>query len=79
MRDDVRVDSFCHHCGTPITVELRDGHAARAEPEETLVYLKYVRTTESATRTATIARNVVSGLRSRMVIPASLRYRSGVP
>ncbi len=37
LRDDVRVDSFCHHCGTPITVELRDGRATRVEPEETLV------------------------------------------
>src|SRR3990170_4951451 len=22
LRDEVRVDSFCHHCGAPITIEL---------------------------------------------------------
>jgi hypothetical protein len=35
----VRVESFCHHCGTPITVELRDGGAVLVDPAETLVYL----------------------------------------
>ena len=35
----VRVDSFCHHCGTPITVELRDGRAIVVDPPETLIYL----------------------------------------
>jgi len=35
----VRVDSFCHHCGTPITLELRDGRAVLVNPPETVVYL----------------------------------------
>jgi hypothetical protein len=35
----VRVDSFCHHCGMPITVELRDGRADLVDPAETVVYL----------------------------------------
>jgi Alkylmercury lyase len=39
LRTPVRVDSFCHHCGTPITVELRDGRAVLVDPPETVVYL----------------------------------------
>jgi hypothetical protein len=35
----VRVDSFCHHCGTPIALELRDGRAVLVDPPETVVYL----------------------------------------
>ncbi len=36
---DIRVDSFCHHCGTPIAVEMSGGRATLVEPAETLVYL----------------------------------------
>ena len=36
---DIRVDSFCQHCATPIRVDMADGRAARVEPAETLVYL----------------------------------------
>jgi Alkylmercury lyase len=36
---EVRVDSFCHHCGVPIRVEMSGGRAALIEPAETLVYL----------------------------------------
>ena len=36
---EVRVDSFCHHCGAPIRVEMRQGGAALVQPESTLVYL----------------------------------------
>jgi hypothetical protein len=39
LGDDVRVDSFCHHCAAPISVELSDGHTKRVDPPETLVYL----------------------------------------
>jgi hypothetical protein len=39
LGDEVRVESFCHHCADPIEVELRDGRATRVEPEEALVYL----------------------------------------
>jgi hypothetical protein len=35
----VRIDSFCHHCGAPITFELRDGRAVLVDPPETVVYL----------------------------------------
>jgi hypothetical protein len=35
----IRVDSFCHHCGTPIRVEMLQGRAAHVEPESSLVYL----------------------------------------
>jgi len=37
--DDVDIDSFCHHCATPIRLELRGGRAATVEPAETIVYL----------------------------------------
>jgi hypothetical protein len=39
LGDEVRVESFCHHCAAPIRIDLRDGRATRVEPEETLVYL----------------------------------------
>jgi hypothetical protein len=39
LEDDVRVDSFCHHCAAPITIELRDGRATRVEPADAIVYL----------------------------------------
>lgn len=39
LADDVRVESFCHHCADAIEVELRDGRPTRVEPEEALVYL----------------------------------------
>ena len=39
LGDEVRVDSFCHHCAAPIEIELKDGRATRVEPAESLVYL----------------------------------------
>jgi hypothetical protein len=36
---DVRVDSFCHHCGDPIRIDLAGGRATRVDPPEALVYL----------------------------------------
>jgi hypothetical protein len=39
LGDDVRVESFCQHCATPIQVELRDGRVTLVDPAETLVYL----------------------------------------
>jgi len=38
LNDDIRVDSFCHHCASPITVTFRDG-TAEVEPDGALVYL----------------------------------------
>ena len=38
LGDEVRVDSFCHHCAMPIEIELQDGRAIRVDPPETLVY-----------------------------------------
>jgi hypothetical protein len=37
--EDVDIDSFCHHCATPIRIELRGGRATRVDPAETIVYL----------------------------------------
>ena len=38
LGDDVLIESFCHHCAEPITVELRDGTFDVA-PVDALVYL----------------------------------------
>jgi hypothetical protein len=38
LGDEIRVESFCHHCATPIEIELRDGRATRIDPPESLVY-----------------------------------------
>jgi hypothetical protein len=38
LGDEIRVDSFCHHCAAPIVIELREGRATRVDPPETLVY-----------------------------------------
>lgn len=36
---DVHIDSYCHHCGRPITIELSGGRATLVEPTTTIVYL----------------------------------------
>lgn len=38
LGDDIAVDSFCHHCATPIRIDMHDGHATRVDPPETIVY-----------------------------------------
>lgn len=67
LREDVRVDSFCHHCATPIAIELRDGRATRVEPEETLVYL--------ALRPTEWWGNIVATCSNTMVFFASPEHR----
>jgi len=39
LQVDVRVDAFCHHCATPIRIDLADGRATRVEPPEAIIYL----------------------------------------
>jgi hypothetical protein len=39
LRDDIRVDSYCHHCAAPIALEMREGRAVHVDPKDTLVYL----------------------------------------
>ncbi len=39
LGDNVRVDSFCHHCATPVEIEMTDGRATHVEPHDALVYL----------------------------------------
>jgi hypothetical protein len=39
LRQDVRVDSSCHHCARPISLDLRGERAVRIDPPEALVYL----------------------------------------
>lgn len=36
---DVHIDSYCHHCSRPITIELSSGRATLVEPATTIVYL----------------------------------------
>ncbi|MEX0626024.1 MAG: organomercurial lyase [Chloroflexota bacterium] len=38
LGDEVRVESFCHHCATPFEIELLHGRASRVDPPESLVY-----------------------------------------
>jgi hypothetical protein len=38
LGDDVRVESFCHHCAMPIEMELRNEHATAVDPPKSLVY-----------------------------------------
>jgi hypothetical protein len=39
LGDEIRVDSYCHHCAAPIEVEMRDGRAVCVDPGGALVYL----------------------------------------
>jgi hypothetical protein len=39
LEEHVRVDSFCHHCATPISIELQGGRASLIDPPESLIYL----------------------------------------
>ena len=67
LGDDVQVDSFCHHCATPINVDLRGGRATRVEPAETLVYL--------ALRPTQWWENIVTTCSNTMVFFASADHR----
>jgi hypothetical protein len=39
LAKDIRIDSFCHHCGERIRIDMSGGHATLVEPAETIVYL----------------------------------------
>jgi hypothetical protein len=67
LGDEVQVESFCHHCATPIRIELRDGRAARVEPNEALVYL--------ALRPTQWWENIVTTCSNTMVFFASPEHR----
>ena len=67
LGDEVRVESFCHDCATPIAIELRDGRATRVEPAETLVYL--------ALRPTQWWENIVTTCSNTMVFFASAEHR----
>jgi Alkylmercury lyase len=67
LGDEVRVESFCHHCATPITIELGDGRATQVEPAETLVYL--------ALRPTQWWENIVTTCSNTMVFFASAEHR----
>lgn len=67
LGERVRVDSFCHHCATPIRIELEDGRATRVEPEETVIYL--------ALRPTQWWENIVATCSNTMVFFASTEHR----
>lgn len=67
LRQDIRIESFCHHCGQPIRVELRDGHSAHADPPETIVYF--------ARRPTEWWENIVTTCSNTMVFFASPEHR----
>ena len=67
LGEDVQVDSFCHHCATPINIDLRGGRATRVEPAETLVYL--------ALRPTQWWENIVTTCSNTMVFFASADHR----
>ena len=59
LADDVRIDSFCHHCAEPIEIELRGGRAVRVEPAGALVYLSLPPTQWWADITGTCSNTMV--------------------
>lgn len=67
LRDDVRIDSYCHHCGTPVAIELREGRATLVEPAETIVHL--------ALRPTQWWENIVTTCSNTMVFFASPDHR----
>jgi hypothetical protein len=67
LGEKVRIDSFCHHCATPIHIELEDGHATRVEPAETVIYL--------ALRPTQWWENIVTTCSNTMVFFASTEHR----
>jgi len=67
LGDDVRVESFCHHCATPITIELRGGRATSVDPPEALVYF--------AVRAAQWWDDIINTCSNTMVFFASPQHR----
>jgi hypothetical protein len=68
LGSEVTVESFCHHCAAPISIELRDGRATRVEPQETLIYL--------ALRPTQWWENIVTTCSNTMVFFASPQHRN---
>lgn len=67
LGDEVVVESHCHHCAAPITVQLRHGRATRVDPEETIVYL--------ALRPTEWWENIVTTCSNTMVFFSSPEHR----
>jgi hypothetical protein len=59
LGEEVRVDSFCQHCGMPISIELAEGRAVRVEPEGAIVFLALPPTEWWADITATCSNTMV--------------------
>lgn len=67
LAEGVRVDSFCHHCATPIRIELEEGRATVVKPAETVIYL--------ALRPTQWWENIVTTCSNTMVFFASPEHR----
>jgi hypothetical protein len=67
LGDDVRVESFCHHCSAPIEIEMQDGRATRVDPDDTIIYL--------ALRPTQWWEDIVSTCSNTMVFFASPEHR----
>jgi hypothetical protein len=67
LDSEVAIESFCHHCAAPISIDLNDGRATRVEPEGTLVYL--------ALRPTQWWENIVTTCSNTMVFFASQEHR----
>jgi hypothetical protein len=67
LGDEVHVESSCHHCATPIRIDLKDGRATLVEPKEALVYL--------ALRPTQWWENIVTTCSNTMVFFASPEHR----
>lgn len=67
LDSDIEVESFCHHCGEPIHLEMSGGRTIVAEPGEALVYL--------AVPAAQWWENIVTTCGSTMVFFSSPQHR----
>lgn len=67
LGQDVRLDSFCHHCAAPIQIELKGGLTTQVDPPATLIYL--------ALRPAEWWGDIVTTCSNTMVFFASPEHR----
>jgi hypothetical protein len=64
---DIAIDSYCHHCAQPISIEMSEGKATRVEPAEAIVYL--------ALRPAQWWEDIITTCSNTMVFFASPEHR----
>lgn len=67
LGQDIRVDSFCHHCARPTRIDFSDGRTTLIDPPESVVYL--------ALRPADWWGDIVTTCSNTMVFFASPEHR----